>query len=80
MMPGRVTDLTHFRGEEAIGTKGEIHKLTMARLDAGDAAFVVQNNADETENNFTVEGRIEHVIKKQLDRKEKENSFYLAIY
>ena len=64
MMPGRVTELEEFRGSESIGSQGNIHKLTMARLDAGDAAFVVENangEADVAEKRFRVEGRIEHV-------------------
>ena len=57
-MPGRTTQLEAFRGGEAEGDAAIPHKLTVARLDAGDAVLLVDHVGNDP---FTVEGRVEHV-------------------
>lgn len=54
MMPGRTLNLQTFKGVFAEGTQGAIHKLTMARMDAGDASFMVSP--------YGIEGRILEVM------------------
>ncbi len=54
-MPGRSVGLAVFKGQFVEGTEDELHKLTVARMEAGDAALIVRQNF------MTVEGRIKHV-------------------
>ena len=64
LSPGRKLSLQHFKGSLAEGHHDSIHKLTLARLNMEDAAFVVQNKpkrnrmANET---YNIEGRIRGV-------------------
>ena len=58
MMPAKSTLMDKFRGSETSGKEKNVHKLTLARLDAGDAAFVI-----ESPTKYKVEGRIQHVRK-----------------
>ena len=64
LSPGRKLSLQHFKGSVAEGHHDSIHKLTLARLNMEDAAFVVQNKpkrnrmANET---YNIEGRIRGV-------------------
>ena len=44
MMPGRVRELQTFKSAVVEGHADRIHKLTMARLDAGDASLVVEGS------------------------------------
>ncbi len=56
MMPGRERELRPFRGTAPAGGRvSQVHKLTMARLDAGDAALEVRQGAER------IEGRIQNV-------------------
>ena len=55
MMPGRSTELQTFKSAAVEGHADRIHKLTMARLDAGDASLVVEGSEGETQLS---EGRV----------------------
>ena len=55
LMPGRVTELQTFKSAAVEGHADRIHKLTMARLDAGDASLVVEGSEDEAQLS---EGRV----------------------
>eukprot|EP00095_Tigriopus_kingsejongensis_P008579 maker-scaffold167_size293163-snap-gene-1.25 protein:Tk08579 transcript:maker-scaffold167_size293163-snap-gene-1.25-mRNA-1 annotation:"short gasrtulation" len=63
MMPGRDLRLQTFRGHEVSGHQDKIHKLSMARLDGGDASFVISHLGDYP---FEIEGRI-HDVRAPLD-------------
>lgn len=55
MMPGRTRELQTFRGAAVAGHQDDVHKLTMTRMDAGDASLVVESRS------FKLEGRIVEV-------------------
>ena len=55
LVPGRQLDLQDFTGFEATGHQDNIHKLTMARMNSGDAALVLSR---EEEPGFSIEGQI----------------------
>jgi hypothetical protein len=59
MMPSRRTKLQSFRGSQTDGTLDNIHKLTLARLDAGDASLVVTSGDDDAGPRYELEGRIQ---------------------
>ena len=58
MMSGRTEELQSFRGAEVDGHEDNVHKLTMARLDDGDASYVITSKAH---GGFEIEGRISKV-------------------
>jgi hypothetical protein len=59
LVPGRQIDLQDFSGPEATGHQDAIHKLTMARLDSGDASLtVVSHMSPGHELRFQIESRI----------------------
>lgn len=76
MMPGRTTALAEFRGSESTGTRGNINKLTMARLDAGDAAFVVENANHSGEEEEEEEER--QPLLRPLVAGDPNNEFFLV--
>lgn len=55
LMPGRTTELETFKGQSAEGRAENVHKLTVARMDAGDAAL------QASQKGFRIEGRMTHV-------------------
>ena len=55
---GRTVDLETFDGISTSGSKSTMNKLSMARLDAGDASFVVTQGGPEP---FSIEGRLHNV-------------------
>ena len=61
LAPGRILGLQELHGPTATGHRDSLHKLTMARMDMGDASFVVahhdSDNVDPDES-FIIEGRI----------------------
>lgn len=57
LVPGRQLDLQEFQGFEASGHQDSIHKLTMARMNSGDASLKVESNG------ASIEGRISADIK-----------------
>lgn len=58
MMPGRQLTLQTFRGPTVSGHQDNLHKLSVARLDGGDASFVIRH---EGQHGFEIEGRIQNV-------------------
>ncbi|TRY80007.1 hypothetical protein TCAL_08936 [Tigriopus californicus] len=58
MMPGRQLALQTFRGPTVSGHQDNLHKLSVARLDGGDASFVIRH---EGHYEFEIEGRIKDV-------------------
>ena len=58
MMPGRSTELQTFKSAAVEGHADRIHKLTMARLDAGDASLVVEGGASGEGETQLSEGRV----------------------
>ena len=44
LVPGRQLDLQDFRGFEASGHQDSIHKLTMARMNSGDATLKIESD------------------------------------
>ena len=58
IVPGRTMDLQDFEGLSVSGQQTDIHKLTLARLDAGDAAIVISHGGRDQ---FIIEGKIENV-------------------
>lgn len=58
LIPGRHLDLQDFVGPEASGHMDDIHKLTMARMDSGDASFNIVHGGEDA---FLVEGKISGV-------------------
>ena len=45
-MPSREVELQTFKGAHVEGHKDQIHQLTLARLDAGDASFVISGGTE----------------------------------
>lgn len=76
LAPVRSTDLQAFRAGavRAAGHQDNLHKLTMARMNAGDAAFMVvdrdqqENGGDDTSGKVLLEGHIFEVSSLQLFR------------
>ena len=70
LSPGRQLSLQHFKGSVAEGHHDSIHKLTLARLNMEDAAFVVQNkpkrNGPAANETYHIEGRIRGVSQDAL--------------
>ncbi len=58
LVPGRHLELQQFSGAEADGHKDQIHKLTMARLDHGDASLHVIHGGPDA---YVLEGEISGV-------------------
>ena len=55
LVPGRQLDLQDFRGYEATGHQDSIHKLTMARMNSGDATLKIESD------NYTIGNKIEYL-------------------
>ena len=55
LVPGRHLQLQEFTGPEADGHEDQIHKLSMARMDHGDASLHVVHGGPDA---FLLEGRI----------------------
>ena len=56
LVPGRQLDLQDFRGFEASGHQDSIHKLTMARMNSGDATLKI-----ESDNFGSIKSKIEYL-------------------
>ena len=52
--------LQRFHGDDTKGHRDNLHKLTMARLSAGDASLLVKGG-DKDKGSFSITGKIEEV-------------------